>query len=265
MDIGQRIKQARLEAGLSQRQLCGDTITRNMLSLIESGKARPGMDTLAVLAARLGKPMGWFLEEQAVLSPNQDVIARARLAFAQKDWTGVLSNFVDYKEPDSLFDWEKNLLEAVCRTELAEQAVGEDRKIYARELLEQARLAGEKTPYFTREWEQRRLRIGCYLEPTGDWTPACPDETLTALARQAFTQGAFARCGALLEAVEQRSAAWYLLRGQSLLEQGLPEQAAPLLHRAEESFEEECAPLLERCYRDTGDFKRAYEYACKQR
>ena len=37
MTIGQRLKQARLEAGLSQRQLCGDTITRNMLSLIENG------------------------------------------------------------------------------------------------------------------------------------------------------------------------------------------------------------------------------------
>ena len=39
--LGQRIRQARQEAGLSQRQLCGETITRNMLSQIESGKARP--------------------------------------------------------------------------------------------------------------------------------------------------------------------------------------------------------------------------------
>ena len=35
MELGQRIKQARLEAGLSQRQLCGQRLTRNMLSLIE--------------------------------------------------------------------------------------------------------------------------------------------------------------------------------------------------------------------------------------
>ena len=34
--LGQRLKEARIEAGLSQRQLCGDTITRNMLSQIES-------------------------------------------------------------------------------------------------------------------------------------------------------------------------------------------------------------------------------------
>jgi transcriptional regulator with XRE-family HTH domain len=54
MELGQRLRQARLEAGLSQRQLCGDTITRNMLSLIENGSARPSMDTLRCLAARLG-------------------------------------------------------------------------------------------------------------------------------------------------------------------------------------------------------------------
>ena len=57
MELGEKLKQARLESGLSQRQLCGDTITRNMLSLIENGAARPSMDTLTVLAARLGKPV----------------------------------------------------------------------------------------------------------------------------------------------------------------------------------------------------------------
>ena len=39
MDLGQKLRQARKDAGLSQRQLCGDVITRNMLSQIESGKA----------------------------------------------------------------------------------------------------------------------------------------------------------------------------------------------------------------------------------
>ena len=47
MTLGEKIRQARLEAGLSQRQLCGDTVTRNMLSQIENGSARPSMDTLS--------------------------------------------------------------------------------------------------------------------------------------------------------------------------------------------------------------------------
>ena len=32
MSLGEKLRQARMESGLSQRQLCGDEITRNMLS-----------------------------------------------------------------------------------------------------------------------------------------------------------------------------------------------------------------------------------------
>ena len=84
MSIGSKLKQARLEAGLSQRQLCGDVITRNMLSLIENGSARPSMDTLAYLAERLGKPMGFFLGEK---NPNADCLESARAAYVRGDFS----------------------------------------------------------------------------------------------------------------------------------------------------------------------------------
>ena len=78
MELGEKLRQARLEAGLSQRQLCGEEITRNMLSLIENGSAKPSMKTLQYLAARLGRNVSFFLEETAVLSPNQAVMTSAR-------------------------------------------------------------------------------------------------------------------------------------------------------------------------------------------
>ena len=53
MDLGPRLKEARLEAGLSQRALCDGIVTRNMLSQIENGSARPSMDTLRQLSQRL--------------------------------------------------------------------------------------------------------------------------------------------------------------------------------------------------------------------
>ena len=65
MELGERIRQARLGAGLSQKALCGDRITRNMLSQIEHGAARPSMDTLSYLAERLSRPVSWGLEEDA--------------------------------------------------------------------------------------------------------------------------------------------------------------------------------------------------------
>ncbi|MBQ9167969.1 MAG: helix-turn-helix transcriptional regulator, partial [Oscillospiraceae bacterium] len=86
MELGQRIRQARLEAGLSQRQLCGDEITRNMLSQIENGSAHPSMTTLRYLAERLGKSISYFLEEEAVTSPNQSVMAQARQSYDGADY-----------------------------------------------------------------------------------------------------------------------------------------------------------------------------------
>ena len=80
MELGARLRQARLEAGISQRQLCGDVITRNMLSQIENGSARPSMDTLRYLAGQLGKPLSYFLEDDAVTSPNQELMEKLRLA-----------------------------------------------------------------------------------------------------------------------------------------------------------------------------------------
>ena len=80
MELSQKLKQARLDAGLSQKALCGDRITRNMLSQIENGSARPSMDTLRYLAGQLGKPLSYFLEDDAVTSPNQELMVKARSA-----------------------------------------------------------------------------------------------------------------------------------------------------------------------------------------
>lgn len=69
MTLGEKLRQVRLQAGLSQRALCGDVITRNMLSQIENGTAQPSMATLQYLAGKLQKPVSYFLEEARETSP----------------------------------------------------------------------------------------------------------------------------------------------------------------------------------------------------
>ena len=110
MTLGEKIKQARLEAGLSQRQLCGEEVTRNMLSQIENGAAKPSMATLSYFAARLGKPVSYFLEEDAILSPNQEVMTRARTAVLEGAGQTALKILEDYRQPDATFDAEFQLL-----------------------------------------------------------------------------------------------------------------------------------------------------------
>ncbi len=151
MELGQRLKQTRLEAGLSQRQLCGDQLTRNMLSLIENGAAHPSMDTLLYLAGRLGKPVSFFLEEESV-SPNQHRIAAARAAFSQGDPGAAMEILSAYEGPDPVFDAERHLLESFCLL----SCVGSQPNA---PLSAQIAAAAQQTPYFSKDLQWRWLLL----------------------------------------------------------------------------------------------------------
>lgn len=62
--LGDRIRQARSEAGLSQAQLGSPHFTRAYVSAIELGKARPSMKSLEFLAGKLGKPVSFFVADE---------------------------------------------------------------------------------------------------------------------------------------------------------------------------------------------------------
>ena len=56
-ELGKRIKEARLAKKMTQTEVVGTFITRNMLSQIESGIATPSLKTLEYLAAVLDIPI----------------------------------------------------------------------------------------------------------------------------------------------------------------------------------------------------------------
>ena len=126
MTLGEKLRQARLEAGLSQRQLCGEEVTRNMLSQIENGSANPSMATLSYFAARLGKSVSFFLEEEAVRSPNQEIMTGAREAFIQEDGERILEILEKYRTPDPVFDMEAALLRRLGTLLAAKSALAKE-------------------------------------------------------------------------------------------------------------------------------------------
>lgn len=222
MELGQKIRQARLDAGLSQRQLCGEEITRNMLSLIEHGTAKPSMKTLAYLAQKLGKPMGYFLEEDAL--DHSELTASA---------------------------------EALRR---GAEALEAGKHIYAEQLLEQV-----TAPQLLREKLLLCARLpGADLQKIGNQLP-CLDEELLLRAEIALEQELLDRCKHLLMTVEDQSQPrWCLLYGKLSMAKKEWQKAAGELSRVEADFPE-AVPLLEICYREMGDYQRAYEYACRQK
>jgi transcriptional regulator with XRE-family HTH domain/Tfp pilus assembly protein PilF len=63
--IGARIRQARLQAGLTQEQLAGDRYTKSYVSALENGSSKPSMAALTYLAARLDIPTTVLLAGEA--------------------------------------------------------------------------------------------------------------------------------------------------------------------------------------------------------
>jgi tetratricopeptide (TPR) repeat protein len=61
------VKQARAEAGLSLGQVAGTEISRTAIYFVETGKAKPSMETLKLIAERTGRPLDFFLKRPSTM------------------------------------------------------------------------------------------------------------------------------------------------------------------------------------------------------
>lgn len=271
MELGEKIKQARLEAGLSQRQLCGDKVTRNMLSQIENGTARPSMETLRCFAARLGKPLSWFLDENTVLSPNRDAMDAARRWLEAGDLDAAAKALEGYVPPDETYDREYRLMLWQTEIALGERAIDQGREPYALQYFRRAESLEALPPLChlpelrpRRLLAQARLRGACLRELSSS-LPDLDGELLLKAAAALETEDG-GQATRLLDACAHReSPQWNYLRGRCyLLEKDFP-QAEGCFHRAEKDYPRQVYPLLEQCCREQEDYRQAYYYACKQR
>ena len=270
MELGQKLRLARQEAGLSQRQLCGEVITRNMLSQIENGSAKPSMETLRYLAGRLGKSVSFFLDEDAVLSPNCKVMEQAREAFGQQNAAALRAALDGYQSPDDVFGEEWKLLTIHCCILEAEGAYQNGREIYAEELLNRADETARTALYMNEELTGKILLLKSRLK-SADLEEICRrlpslDEEVILRAKGAMAVEEYVRALHLLESVEDKSRAdWNFLRGELYLIEKDYMQAAKCFHQAEEVMGQAAFSKLEICYRELGDYRMAYAYACKQK
>jgi transcriptional regulator with XRE-family HTH domain len=67
--VGNRIRAARRERGLTLAQLGGEELSRSFLSSVEHGRSSISLRSLALVAARLELPVSYFVES----SPNLDL------------------------------------------------------------------------------------------------------------------------------------------------------------------------------------------------
>lgn len=122
---GQRIREARLRRGLTQRQLAGDRYTAAYISALEKGLSRISMAALDYLADRLGMAPDAFVRDEA---PQWQRMA-ADLHLASGDWQRAADAYTGLLE-HSLPDIERALVlrgraEAYCRLEQPREAVAD--------------------------------------------------------------------------------------------------------------------------------------------
>lgn len=73
--LGERLRQARLDRGMSQEALAQPEFTKSYVSAVERGKARPSLKALELMARRLGIPVSEFLVVAPPSGSDVDIVA----------------------------------------------------------------------------------------------------------------------------------------------------------------------------------------------
>lgn len=148
MTLGQKIKNVRLARGMTQKEVVGDYITRNMLSKIENDSATPSVRTLEYLAKALCLPTGYFLDQARVSDGTApDGLDEARAAFRAKDWEHCL-RLLEADTTAGTSD-EGYLLHARAGASAARAALERGNPAAARELAETAQYYNQEGMYFS--------------------------------------------------------------------------------------------------------------------
>lgn len=240
MTMGQRILQARLEAGLSQRELAGEEITRNMLSSMEHDTANPSVATLRYLSKRLGRPVSYFFGE--------DGPPEAIAAFANREYRRCRELLTEQERP-----W----LEPLALLREAEQAADQGRIPYARQLLDA--LGEPDTLLFGPEQRRYAALLRCRC---GEIADIPEDGALLLKAEAALRAGRPADARRYLLAMDEREEPWQEQMGECCFQAGDYAAARDHFLRCPET--PRILRRLEICFRELEDYKMAYYYAKKQ-
>ena len=147
MTLGEKLKKIRTDKKITQSKLCGDKITRNMLSEIECGKASPSIGTLRYLADRLDVPLAFLLSDSNTPFHYRKLerIDEIKKSFSAANYRKCISLINQLDGSDD----ETNFILASCYFELGKDAVLKGSLNSALKDLDTARALCDATIYDT--------------------------------------------------------------------------------------------------------------------
>lgn len=176
MNIGEKIKSLRIKKDMTQSEIAGEVVSRNMVSLIENGKAAPSLQTLEAIAEKLKVSVAFLTaepnERDALL--KNEMIADVRLAFARKDYR-ICADLCRSLYEKGQYDDELELIFSESLLENAVEAFSADRIRACCQLLDEAVFHANKTVYYT---EHIITAAWLYFEYFGLLSPSLVSENL---------------------------------------------------------------------------------------
>src|SRR5690242_18537650 len=135
------VKQARQQAGLSLGQVAREDISRTAIYFVETGKARPSMETLQLIADRTGHPLDFFLAAsgEGYFHPEAKIAELERL-MSTGDNAGVaaVSEAALAQKSDPETQARIRLIASLAYLRLAQPVVGRRLAVAARAYFEKA-------------------------------------------------------------------------------------------------------------------------------
>ena len=280
MNIGEKIRELRVAKLMTQAELAGTHITRNMLSCIENGTAQPSLSTILYIAKRLNVPAGFLLAEAGdeLLYRKMNSLGNIKHAYAAGDLYGCRSLCLSgCPEPDD----EICLLLAECDAGIAEEEFHLGRLRSACRFFDEALSYAERTLYPTATVEARAgvyFRYMRRISPTL-YSDVLDEEKLPPLSWQSplstytvaleqMDDGEWTQAKKTRAALEDGSFYATHLDAAALMHEGNYREAKRTL-TALLNAEDPLEPIslytvlseLEICCRETEDYKGAYGYS----
>jgi transcriptional regulator with XRE-family HTH domain len=292
MTLGQKIKEARLAKKMTQKEVVGDYITRNMLSKIENDSATPSVKTLEYLAGVLGLPAGYFMNDAAAGDEvTPEAVGQARFAFREERYEDCLEALEPISTDSCGYGEEVDLLRARAAVSLGKLCLQNGKADRARTYLKQALDYNDRTMYRSVAFRSEVLLLlaKCCVElddegfeaAMADYRQSVKDQGLDEFYRLTLAQYHLNRgdieqakqeMAQMPEVSPEAQPEYLMLQGQLEIQNEHYQTAARQLEQAEQlaqasgsrHFISGIYAMLEECYKELEDFKMAYYYASKQ-
>jgi len=273
MTVGEKIRRRRRELGLTQREVAGENVTRNLICRIERGDCLPSLDTLRAVAEALSVPVAYLVSEEDDFAAFavKEALPSLRGAYAAGHYADCLRQ-IEKLPPEGVRD-EVAYLAAAASLGLAERAMrsGNLKKIpdYVREAKEYA----ERT-VLPSDWILARCEL-CRAVAKSPESPKWEvkrDEYL-ANAEKAIGYNAYLYLTDEEGIPCNRETVKFHREARDLIANRRYREALPILLALEDKKSTgELDPYFlyrvysdtETCYRELGDFEMAYRYSTKR-